>query len=175
MATVVGDQLAKAMNISTRRVQQLTAEGMPKAKRGRYDLVPCLEWYVRFLQNAVEHRQTLTGRAANDAVKRERAHLLHAQVQKAERQNLIASGEVVPLDVMRSRLSTVILQARQNLLQLPTRIAPQLEGEPRLLIKEKLRAEIYAALAALAVNGNGNGSHPEPMDSDAPRPSLLEH
>jgi len=110
----------------------------------RFDLVACLEWYVRFLERAVEQRQSLTNRAANDAVKRERAHLLHAQVQKAERQDLIASGELVPIEVMRGRLSTMIVQARQNLLQLPARVAPQLEGEPRLVIKEKLRAEVTA-------------------------------
>jgi phage terminase Nu1 subunit (DNA packaging protein) len=113
--------------------------------------VPCLEFYVRFLQAAVEQRQPLSGRAANDCVKRERARLLQAQVQKAERQNLISSGELVPIEVMRTRLSTVILQARQNLLMLPGRIAPQLEGEPRMVIKEKLRVEVHAALAALAV------------------------
>ena len=170
MTLVSVDQLAKAMNIGSRRVQQLVADGMPKATRGRYDLVPCLEWYVRFLQRAIEQRQPLTGRAANDCVKRERARLLHAQVQKAERQNLIASGEVVPFEVMRARLSNMIVTARQNLLNLPARVAPQLEGELRLVIKEKLRAEIYAALAALAVNANG--SHPEPMD-DEPAPALI--
>jgi hypothetical protein len=45
MATVGVEQIAIALNISQRRVL-----GMPKTKRGRYDLVPCLEWYVRFLQ-----------------------------------------------------------------------------------------------------------------------------
>jgi hypothetical protein len=49
------------------------------------------------------------------------ARLLHAQVQKAERQNLIASGELVPLVVMRASISDLIVQARQNLLQLPAR------------------------------------------------------
>ena len=163
MPLVTVDQLAESLNVSKRRVQQLVAEDMPKAKRGRYDLVACLTWYVRWLQNAVTQRQALTGRAANDVVKRERARLLTAQAQRAERLNLIASGEVVPLDVLRDRLSTIIVQTRQNLLQLPARVAPQLEGEPRAVIKERLRAEIHAALAALATPGNGNGSPPEPI------------
>jgi hypothetical protein len=80
----------------------------------------------------------------------------------------LESGEVVPLEVMRARLSTAIVTARQNLLQLPARIAPQLEGEPRMVIKAKLTQEVYAALAALSMgtNGNGNGSHAEPMGGD---------
>jgi phage terminase Nu1 subunit (DNA packaging protein) len=89
MTAVNVDQLAKAINVTPRRVQQLAAKGMPKAKRGRYDLVRCLTRYVRYLQDAVEQRQTLTGRAANDGVKRERARLLQAQVQRAERRNLL--------------------------------------------------------------------------------------
>src|SRR5664279_2483624 len=147
MRLVLVGELAAALNITPRRVQQLAANGMPKSKRGRYDLVPCLEWYVRFLQNAVEHRQTLTGRAANDGVRVARIALLEAQREKLVRQNLIASGEVVPIEVLRARLSTIIVQCRQNLLQLPGRVAPQLEGEPRVVIKAKLTQEVYAALA----------------------------
>jgi hypothetical protein len=72
---------------------------------------------------------------------------LHAQVQRAERSNRIEAGQVVPLDLVRARLSTVFVTSRQNLLMLPGRVAPQLEGESRAVIKEKLRAEVYAALA----------------------------
>jgi phage terminase Nu1 subunit (DNA packaging protein) len=60
MRLVPVGKLADALNVTPRRVQQLVADGMPKAKRGRYDLTACLEWYVRFLQNAVEQRQALT-------------------------------------------------------------------------------------------------------------------
>jgi phage terminase Nu1 subunit (DNA packaging protein) len=164
MQQVSISQLAEALNLSERWVQQLASQGMPKSQRGRYPLEECLRWYIRYLQRAAERHETLTGRAANDVVKRERARLLQAQAARAERRNLIESGQVVPLDLMRARLSTAIVTARQNLLQLPGRVAPQLEGEPRLVIKEKLRAEVYAALAALAVNGNG--TPPEPMGGD---------
>jgi hypothetical protein len=96
--------------------------------------------------------------------------LLQAQVQRAERRNLIESGQVLPIAVMRETLGTAFMTCRQNLLNLPARVAPQLEGETRLVIKEKLRAEIHAALAALSVshngNGNGNGSPPEPIGGD---------
>jgi hypothetical protein len=89
------------------------------------------------------------------------------------RRNLIESGEVVPLEVMRASMGTMIVQARQNLLNMPARIAPQLEGETRSVIKEKLRLEIYRALAALSVGTNGNGSHPEPMSGDDSGPGLI--
>src|ERR1035441_4235322 len=141
MAFVNAPQLAAAMHVSEHRIRQLSVEGMPKAMRGRYDLVPCLEWYIRFLQ-----RHSLTGRASNDAVCKNRARLLIAQSERAERINKIEAAEVVPIEAMRARVSTMIVTARQNLLNLPARVAPQLEGEPRLVIKEKLRLEISRRL-----------------------------
>jgi hypothetical protein len=176
MALVGTAEISKALNVTPRRVLQLVADGTLKKTKGKFELVPCMTAYIKFLQHAVESRQSLTGRAANDGVRVARIALLEAQREKLVRQNLIASGEVVPLEVMRARLSTAIVTARAQLLNLPGRVAPQLEGETRLVIKEKLRAEIYAALAALAVNGNVNGSPPEPMDADTPHASsLFEH
>jgi hypothetical protein len=52
MALVTVEQVATSLNVSSRRVQQLTTEGMPRAERVRYDLIACLEWYVRYLQTA---------------------------------------------------------------------------------------------------------------------------
>ena len=66
----------------------------------------------------------------------------------------------MPIEMLRARLSTAIVAARAQLLNLPGRIAPQLEGEPRAVIKEKLRVEVYAALSALTVNGNGSAREP---------------
>jgi signal transduction protein with GAF and PtsI domain len=96
----------------------------------------------RFLQRAIEHRQSLTGRAANDGVRMGRIALLEAQREKLVRQNLIESSQVVLIEVLRARLSTAIVAARAQLLNLPGRIAPQLEGESRPVIKEKLRVEV---------------------------------
>ncbi len=42
-------------------------------------------------------RHTLTGRAANDAVRKNRARLLVAQSEKAERANKIECGQLVPI------------------------------------------------------------------------------
>ena len=57
-------ELAAALNVPPRRVQQLAADGMPKAKRGRYDLAQCVTWHTQYLQ-----RQSLTARASNDGVR----------------------------------------------------------------------------------------------------------
>jgi hypothetical protein len=102
------------------------------------------------MQHALEQRQLLTGGATNDDVRVARIALLEAQREKLARENAEAQGQLIPLDVLREKLSASFLICRQNLLQLPARIAPQLEGETRVMIKEKLRLEIYAALTAVA-------------------------
>ena len=38
--------IAKALNITPRRVQQLKLEGLPSQGRGKYELGPCMFWYI---------------------------------------------------------------------------------------------------------------------------------
>lgn len=149
MVLVPVSELASAMNVTPRRVQQLVADGMPKAKRGRYDLAACCRWYIGFPQHALEQRESRAN-GANDEVRAARIALLETQREKLARENAEAQGQLVPLEVFAQRMASMITIARQNLLQMPGRIAPQLEAEPRAVIKEKLRAEIYSVLSVLA-------------------------
>jgi phage terminase Nu1 subunit (DNA packaging protein) len=159
MALVGAAQLSKVLNLSQRRIRQLAVAGMPKAKRGRYDLAQCVTWHTQYLK-----RQSLMGRASNDCVRVARIALLEAQREKLVRENAQCSGQLIPLTVYTKCVATMITTAQAQLLSLPARVAPQLEGESRMVIKERLRREIHAALAALAVNGNGSAD--EPMGGD---------
>jgi hypothetical protein len=43
--------VAKLLNVTRRRVQQLSADGIiPKPKDGKYDIVGCLTGYIKYLQ-----------------------------------------------------------------------------------------------------------------------------
>ncbi len=43
--------IARFLNLTERRVQQRARDGIiPKAEKGKYDLVQCVHGYVRFLQ-----------------------------------------------------------------------------------------------------------------------------
>ena len=157
------DQISDALNVSTRRVHQLVAAGMPRAARGRYDTDACLRWYVRFLQRAVEHRESLTEKSSTDAVRTQRARLLDARASSEEISLAEKRGELVPLAAVEEMMSGMILQSRQQLLQLPSRVAPELEGLDRIAIKQRLTAAVYAALTALAAHANDSPtpeSHP---------------
>ena len=43
--------IASILNLTERRVQQLAHEGIiPKAERGKYDLIGCVRAYIKYLQ-----------------------------------------------------------------------------------------------------------------------------
>ena len=153
MRFVAVKQLAISLNVTPRRVHQLVHEGMPQAERGQYDLVACLEWYVRFLQRAVERRESLSGKSTTEDVRRERARLLQAQAEKIERQNAQRRGELVPIHVFTEMMAGMIATARAHFLNLPGRIAARLEGEPVHIIRGLIAEEVNSSLRALAMPG----------------------
>ena len=67
--------IAKLFNLTERRVQQLASDGViPKADRGKYDLVACVRGYIGFLQDRAFGKEVIHADAHQ-----ERARLLRAQ------------------------------------------------------------------------------------------------
>lgn len=145
--------LAGGMGLSVSRVHQLVGLGMPKRARGKYDLVECLKWLVKFQRDLISRHETESGSTSADLVRRQRARLLEVRTQQAEAELAAQQGTLIPLEVFSAQMSAMISIARQQLLQLPARIAPGLEGEPRHIIQHKLKLAIHAALTALAQGG----------------------
>jgi transcriptional regulator with XRE-family HTH domain len=52
------EAVAKALEVTPRRIQQLAREGMPKIGHGRYELESCVEWYALYLENPAVYRTT---------------------------------------------------------------------------------------------------------------------
>ena len=147
-------EIAEALNVTGRRVQQLVVAGMPKAERGRYDLVQCLSWMVRHQQHLIARRESETSVHSGDALRITRARLVEARTADAEISLAARRGELIPLSVYTENLGEMIRVCRQQLLQLPARIAPSLEGENRAVIRVKLTHAVHDALAALAEGGH---------------------
>jgi hypothetical protein len=52
MSSVV--EVAQVCNLTVRRIQQLAREGvLPREAHGEYDLVACMQAYIRYLQAAM--------------------------------------------------------------------------------------------------------------------------
>lgn len=146
-------QLAKEFNRDERTVQLLARKGMPKAGHGQYDLEKCKTWYIAYLQQCIASRSSESGEAEDDGnynVEREQARWTAAKASIAEIDLGIKRGEVVPIQVVEDAITGVVASARQQLLALPGRIAPQLEGETRAVIKARLATAVNQTLTSLS-------------------------
>jgi phage terminase Nu1 subunit (DNA packaging protein) len=160
------EQLAGEFQRTPRYVQQLAKAGMPKAAHGQYDLELCKSWYIGFLQRKISQREGDVDdngdeREGTYNVDREQARLTRAKADIAEIELTERRGEVIPIKVFEDTLGRMVTQARQQLLQLPGRAAPVLEGEPRAVIKSKLTTLIHAALKSLSTDSDEHSTKSE--------------
>lgn len=147
--------IARFLNLTERRVQQLAREGiLPKPDKGKYDLVRCVQTYVRYLQE----RAYGSGVTAQDT-HIERARLIKAQADKTELEVATMRNQLVAIDTVETDWLQHISACRMRLLALPTKTAFQIAvmTEPAE-IERFLKRAIYEALTELA------NSHDEPAD-----------
>jgi len=142
--------IANALNLSTRRIHQLKAEGLPTVGKGQYELGPCMAWYIRYLQAALEKRGPNVNPDTPDLLA-EKTRLAREQGDKLSIENSIKRGELVYVSDVVSAWADHISSCRAKLLGLPTKIAPQLVNQTNAnAIAGKLRDEIDTALTELS-------------------------
>ncbi len=125
---MVGIQkLAELMNLTPRRVQQLNGEGMPKAKRGSYDELVCLAWYVKFLQDKLKAGGAAPGAAGPALSGRER--LANAKADQQERANAKEARSLVAIADWERAMTELVIPARHELLAIEARLRPTLGAE----------------------------------------------
>lgn len=139
--------IAKLLLLTERRVQQLTAEGViPKAERGRYELAPAVQGYIRYLQERSLAPSKGGGPVDYHA---EKARLTKAQADTAEIELAMLRGEVASIKDFERAQAGAFASIRTNCLNIPQRVVTQLLGETdETIFKEKLREEITRALVA---------------------------
>lgn len=123
--------VAKMLNLTPRRVQQLAAEGvLPKPSRGRYDLAGCVRAYITSLQEQVR-RAGVPGTSRQepgvaDADRRERlARAALAEMKAAEMR-----GASVLKSAYRDELRLVAQRLRAGILGMPGSQAEEVVGLP---------------------------------------------
>lgn len=149
MAGANVETVAKALNLTPRRVQQLVAEGMPKATRGEYDLGQCMAWYIRYLQKALEARQDPDSRHDLAELTRERARLAKEQADKTALYNAELRGDLGRLSVWQDELARFLSEMRAAFLRLPSKVAPDLNGDVNDR-QRRLEAAVHEVLRRLA-------------------------
>lgn len=145
MSTASVETIAKLLDMTTRRVQQLATEGVvPKPeKKGQYEIVPCVVGYIRHL------RGMLNGEAGD--LMAEKMRLTRAQADKTEIETARIKGELVSLADAERGWSALVGAFRAKLLSLPPRAAIALLNKATEPDAERILTDmVYEALAELS-------------------------
>ena len=132
--------IAKLLDLSERRVQQLSREGViPKANRGQYDLIGSVRGYVRYLRD-----QAVKAQAGAPDYAAERARFIRARADLAEMEAEEKRRSLIAADEIEAAWIAVLALLRTRLLGLPDRLAPQVFdqstiGDTRTLIRSAIR------------------------------------
>lgn len=158
--------MARLLCVSPRRVQQLAKEGViPKAQRGEYPLVPCVQGYIRYLQD--EARQGANGSPEMAEVK---TRLARAKAEREELKVREIRKELVRAKDVIEAWSEILHVFRTRMRAIPSRVAPRVRtAKTDGKAAEVLRTEIDRALDELAradvqVVDPGDGDRDTPGD-----------
>ena len=142
--------IAKLFDLTERRVQQLAAEGViPKASKGKYELVPCVKGYINYL------KQRSLGEVTNPNIATERARLLKMQADKLAMEIDEEKGRLLDAEKAARAWDNLIARCRAVLLGIPNRLANQVIAinnaqEAAHILKQA----IYEALEELSTTEN---------------------
>lgn len=130
-------QVAKALNLTPQRVQQLVAEGLPKVGRGQYELPACMLWYIRYLQRAVAGKSTGMAEGGHTSLMQERTRQAHERTKAMEISRLEKEGRLVELSVLQAVLLKAAAIITQGLDALPQRL--NVDEKIQAIIEEECR------------------------------------
>lgn len=139
--------IAKLLDLSERRVQQLSREGViPKATRGQYDLIGSVRGYVRYLRD-----QAAQAQAGAPDYASERARFIRARADLAEMEAEQRRGALIAAEEIEAAWIKVLALLRTRLLALPDRLAPRAHEQTTVAdTRDLIRATIREVLDDLA-------------------------
>lgn len=153
------ETVARALNLSPRRVQQLAAEGLPRIGKGEYDLGACMAWYIKYLQRIIEQRARDDGTSVSTLTS-ERIRGAREAADKAAIDNRRRRGELVETEFVGALLRDIAADISARLEGLPGRLANAIDGidpterRARFLAEcREIRSGIAVHVAKLAEHG----------------------
>ena len=146
--------IAKIFGVSTRRIEQLTAEGVIKGqgKPRKYDLLPTIQAYIKYLSNKANGRESKENiesltRSKLDAESR----LKKAKAEKAEIELKELTGKMHRAEDVESVITDLVYTIRSMLMALPGRLAVDVaETKTAAEASKVIRAEVYKVLEELS-------------------------
>lgn len=161
------DVIARLFNLTTRRIQQLTQDGIlptvkPEKGRRGYELVPTVQAYVQYLSDKAK------GKAANkdeEELKKQKLQaeikLKNSQYELHQLKNDIANGKYLPLADIQEDYQVFFTTFKKFAQAMPARLITQVAGyiepaEARALEKS-LNLEVAAMLRTFVVAAQEQG------------------
>lgn len=146
--------LAKLFGVSTRRIEQLKAEGIIKGegKPTKYDLLPTVQTYIKYLSDKANGREKkeLDSKKASQKLDGEaRLKLAKAEIEEMKLKEL--RSELHRADDVEAIMTDHVLYLRSMLLGLPGKLAvdcAKLDKAPE--VADRIKKEVYLMLESLA-------------------------
>ena len=163
------EAIAKLLKLSERRVQQLAKDNIiPKAERGKYDLVSSVHGYIDFL------KAKAGGDFTAEEVLKNKNKLLKA---KAEIEKQRATGELIPKEEVKRTWLELVHKIKQKLLSIPNKVAPVVAtvkniSEIKLILQDKLYEALYEITSddrSVAKNNESNKTTATPKNKSMGR------
>jgi phage terminase Nu1 subunit (DNA packaging protein) len=139
------ETISKLLDLTPRRVQQLSKEGViPKAERGRYELVPAVRGYIRYLKE----RSINPGVVSFDEV---RARKTAAEAELVEIELKERRNSLVPVSDVIDAWLELVAACKSRMLSMPAKLAPVVAVEDNPAIcKRIIEEQTLEALDELA-------------------------
>ena len=137
------EAIAKLLKLSERRIQQLAKDNIiPKAERGKYDLVSSVHGYIDFL------KAKAGGDFTAEEVLKNKNKLLKAKAEIAEIEKMKATGELIPKEEVKRTWLELVQKVKQKLLSIPNKVAPVVVtvksiNEIKLILQDKIYEALY--------------------------------
>lgn len=142
--------IAKLLRMTDRRVQQLAKEGViPKAERGRYDLVPSVQGYIKYLQ---ERAVDAGGSDGAINYQNEKARRMRADADLKEMAVQQLRGSLIDADEAAAVTALLMSELKTKLLNnAPVRIAAAGKStKTEAALKRIIKAELSEIMAGLS-------------------------
>lgn len=143
--------IAKLLDLTERRVNQLAKEGvLPKAARGRYELVPVVRAYISYLRD-----RAVNSDVGPDDYATQRTRLTKAKADMAEMEKQQMENSLIPAEDVSDAWEAMVSNMKAKMLSLPSKVSTSVfvaedVSETKRLIKEQVN-EALAELATIEV------------------------
>ncbi len=136
------EALAVFLGLSSQRISQLVAQGMPQQDRDRYNLLVCTKFYIQFLRN---HTEGATSTIANERLK-----LIRERAERAALENQKLRNKVIDIDGITQQVMDLMQKLRDGLSAIPGRLCHELVGKTEAEIRQSIDFDIKQALNSIA-------------------------